>query len=212
MCCPKPSATSITPISSKNASARIFTVGCRSTKSPIFPANTSITATLRIMAVIITHRSLAIPTAVITESSEKTTSRTRICASTAETAGAPGPFEPSPASGPSSFACISCADLPTRNRPPAIRIRSRPDLVSKHREERSGQPHQPGKREQQADADHQRQRDADPADALALVRRDPPDQDRDEHHVVDAQHDLHRGEREQGNPGIRIGRGVHGGV
>src|SRR5882724_11073395 len=88
MCCPNPSATSITPISSRNASARIFTVGCRSTKSPILPASTSIHAMLRIMAVINTHRSLAIPPAVITESSEKTTSRTRICASTAATADA----------------------------------------------------------------------------------------------------------------------------
>ena len=86
------------------------------------------------------------------------------------------------------------------------------DLVSKHGEERGGQPHQPGEREQQADADHQRQRDADPADALALVRGDAPDQDRDEDHVVDPQHDLHRCEREQGNPGIGIGGGVHGAV
>src|SRR6267142_405738 len=137
MCCPKPSPTSITPISSRNASARIFSVGCRSTKSPIFPANTSITATLRIMAVTITHRSRAIPTAVITESSEKTTSRTRICASTAAIAGAAVPFVPSSASGPSSLACISCADLPTRNRPPAIRIRSRPE-ISFPRTEKSG--------------------------------------------------------------------------
>src|SRR5256885_6832937 len=99
MCCPRPSATRITPMSSRNASARIFTVGCRSTKSPILPANTSITATLRIMAVTMTQSWPAIPTAVI-----------------------------------------------------------------EHGEERRGQAHQPGEREEQPDPDDQRQRDPDAPD------------------------------------------------
>ena len=35
MCCPSPSATRFVPISTRNDSASIFTVGCRSTKSLI---------------------------------------------------------------------------------------------------------------------------------------------------------------------------------
>jgi len=93
------------------------------------------------MAVIITHRSLAIPTAVITESSEKTTSRTRICASTAATAGAPGPFEPSPASGPSSLRVHLVRRLADQEQASGDQDQvPAGDLVSKHREERSGQP------------------------------------------------------------------------
>src|SRR3954466_2579229 len=127
MCCPNPSAISTTPMSSRNERARIFTVGCRSTKSPMAPADTSITTTLRTIAVIITQSWLAIPTAVITESSEKTMSRTRICASTVPAAAGAALFDESCDSFPSSLACISCAAFATRNRPPPMRIRSRPE-------------------------------------------------------------------------------------
>ena len=51
---PQPSMTSVTPISSRNASARILIVGRRSMKSAIFPEKISITTTARITAVTIT--------------------------------------------------------------------------------------------------------------------------------------------------------------
>ena len=45
MCWSKPSATRITPINSRNASASIFTVGCRSMKFDTGLMNQTITAT-----------------------------------------------------------------------------------------------------------------------------------------------------------------------
>ena len=78
MCWPRPSAISETPISSRKASASIFTVGCRSTKPLIDRAATSMTPTAMTTATIMIDTSSAIPTAVITESSEKTMSSSKI--------------------------------------------------------------------------------------------------------------------------------------
>jgi hypothetical protein len=60
------------PISSKKLNANIFTVGCRFTKSETAPEAASIISTAMTTAVAMTQNSLAIPTAVMTLSSENT--------------------------------------------------------------------------------------------------------------------------------------------
>ena len=57
-------------------------LGWRLTKSPIAPAKTSMTPTAITIAITMTTTCWAMPTAVITESSENTMSSTRICTST----------------------------------------------------------------------------------------------------------------------------------
>ena len=76
-------------------------------------------------AITITVSDSAMPTAVITESSEKTMSSTMICRITALNDGATR-ADRSP-STPSSFSWISRVALASRNRPPPSRMRSRPD-------------------------------------------------------------------------------------
>ena len=78
MCWSSASATSITPMRMRKESASIFTVGWASTNFPMGPAKTSITPTASTMATTITSTCCAMPTAVITESSEKTMSRSAI--------------------------------------------------------------------------------------------------------------------------------------
>ena len=68
------------PIRSRKLRARIFTVGWRSTKVPTGPAKTIISAIATITAAIMISTRFAMPTAVITESSENTASITTICA------------------------------------------------------------------------------------------------------------------------------------
>ena len=87
MCMPSPSPTKEMPISSKNDSARTFTVGWRLTKALMGPAANIITPTDRITAASMMGISLAIPTAVMTESSEKMISNAAICAMTAANDG-----------------------------------------------------------------------------------------------------------------------------
>ena len=84
-----PSATSITPMSRRKASASILTLGWRSTKPLTAPAEPSITSMASTMAVTMMESRLAMPTAVITESSEKTMSRRRIWISTHRKAARP---------------------------------------------------------------------------------------------------------------------------
>src|SRR6476646_5453517 len=96
MCCPKPSATSTNPISNKNDSASIFTVGCRSINPETGVINQTITATASSTAALITGIAgqgtvvngiggdwnlcgTTMPTAVITEAIENARSRSRIC-------------------------------------------------------------------------------------------------------------------------------------
>ena len=81
----------------RKLSASSFTVGFLSTNLLIGSANSIITPTARMTAVIITHRSSTMPTAVITESNEKMMSRAAICTITAaKPACLPGlAFEPS---------------------------------------------------------------------------------------------------------------------
>ena len=75
---PAPSAMSAMPINSKKLSASILTVGWRSMKSASGFAAASMSITAMMIAAAMTQRSFAIPTAVITLSSENTTSRTTI--------------------------------------------------------------------------------------------------------------------------------------
>ena len=75
-------------------------------------------------------------------------------------------------------------------------------------EHRIGQPHQPGQAEQQDDAEHQREREPDLARALGVLRRAARHQHRDEHDIVDAEHDLERRQGDERRPGIRIGQTV----
>ena len=66
------------PMSSRKLSASIFTVGCLWTKALMASADAIMMPTEMSTAVIITQSSSTIPTAVITESSEKTISSTMI--------------------------------------------------------------------------------------------------------------------------------------
>ena len=82
-------------------------------------------------AAMITSMLLVMPTAVITESSENTRSSTMIWAIVAANVAVPVP--PAECSStPSSFWWISCTALYTRNSPPTIRMRSRPENSLPH--------------------------------------------------------------------------------
>src|SRR5262245_45080698 len=113
-------------MSSKKLKASILTVGWRSTKRLIGPANTIIHRTATTTAAIITPSLSVMPTAVITESSENTMSSKRIWMRTPLNEGLTR-AEACPSS-PSSFPWISCVLLPSRNTPPTRRMRSRPEI------------------------------------------------------------------------------------
>ena len=82
-------------------------------------------------------------------------------------------------------------------------------LEAENRQDRLGQADDPGQAEQERDAAEQRQRQADLACQPLLVLGQAPRDDRQEDQVVDAEHDLERGEREQARPGVRIGKELH---
>ena len=73
------STIKVTPTRIKNDRARILIVGCVSTKSPMALAAISITTTARMMATAMIDTCSTSPTAVMTESNEKTISRSAIC-------------------------------------------------------------------------------------------------------------------------------------
>ncbi|MND08861.1 hypothetical protein D3C83_317850 [compost metagenome] len=68
----------MTPIKSRKDRARILKVGCFSMNRLTVPENAIITATASTTAMIMIRTSEAIPTAVITESKEKTISKIMI--------------------------------------------------------------------------------------------------------------------------------------
>ena len=142
------------------------------------------------------------PTAVMTESSEKTMSRSAIWTSTDanEAATLPPPCSSSPSSRP----WISCVLLPSRNRPPSDQdqVAAR-DLVPPEREQRRGQPDDPGEREEQEDAGAHRQQQSEAPRGRLLRRRQLPGQDGNEDDVVDAEDDLEEGERREGDQDFR---------
>jgi hypothetical protein len=75
-----PSATRARPISSTKDSASIFTLGCAWMNRTIGPEATSMITTAMTMAAAMTQICCAMPTAVMTESNEKTMSSITICA------------------------------------------------------------------------------------------------------------------------------------
>ena len=113
----------------RKLSARILTVGWRSTNSPSGRANASMkTIEIRI-AVTITQRWSTMPTAVMIESSENTMSSIMICTTTAPSVAVPAAVAAVATEAgmpaPSIFWWISCVALAIRNRPPPIRMMSR---------------------------------------------------------------------------------------
>ena len=152
------------PISSRNDNASTFTVGCRLTKALIGSAANIMTPTDTITAATMIDTSSAMPTAVITESSENTMSSNMIWTITDANDGATR-ADPCPSS-PSSRSWISSVALPSRNSPPTDQDQVTPrDRLAEDREERSRQPDDPGDREQQQNAHHHRRQQADPARA-----------------------------------------------
>ncbi|KAG1322745.1 hypothetical protein G6F63_013263 [Rhizopus arrhizus] len=75
------------------------------------------------------------------------------------------------------------------------------EAVIEQRKQRLGQLHDPGQRRQQHQPHQQGQGEADHPCAVALVRRQLVSQDRDEHQVVDAQHNFKNDQRRQAKPG-----------
>ena len=144
-----------------------------------------------------TRWSSAMPIAVMTESSENTMSRIITWPMTLanDAAGLAGPC-----SRPSSLSWISYVAFASRNRPPPIRIRSRPEIpLPEQLEQRLGQPGDPDDRPQQRDPHHHRGDQADAARALLLLLRQFRRQDRDEDDVVHAEDDFEEGQRDEGD-------------
>jgi hypothetical protein len=78
------------------------------------------------------------------------------------------------------------------------------DAAAEHAEERRGEAHDPGQREQQQDAHDHRGHEADAARPGLLTGRQLAGENRDEDHVVHAEHDLEGRERQQGDPCLRV--------
>ena len=83
------------------------------------------------------------------------------------------------------------------------------DLEAPEREHRRGERHHPGDARQQREPHDQRERQADDARAVALLRRQLVGQDGDEDQVVDPQHDLEGDQREKPDPDGRISDPFH---
>ena len=75
------------------------------------------------------------------------------------------------------------------------------DSLVQHGEERLGETHHPGQREQQQDAGAHGEPQPQNARFLALSLRQAADQDGDKDDVVDAQHDFEQGKGRESNPG-----------
>ncbi len=103
---------------------------------------------------------------------------------------------------PSRVAWISWVLLAIRNSPPQQQdqVSARDSLVQ-HGEERLGETHHPGQREQQQDAGAHGEPQPQNARFLALSLRQAADQDGDKDDVVDAQHDFEQGKGRESNPG-----------
>lgn len=77
--------------------------------------------------------------------------------------------------------------------------------VTKHAEQGLREAHHPGDREQEPEAHDERQGEPDSASGRLLLDRELAREDRDEDHVVDPEHDLHRRQREEADPGVGLG-------
>ena len=160
-------------------------------------------------AAIMTATSSTMPTAVMTESRLKMMSSSMICAMTLQnevTLPASRTW-----SSPSMRPWISQVALASRKKPPTMRMRSRPgELVLEEREQRLGQGHHPADAQQQQDAHAHGREDAHAAGAVALILGQLVGEDGDEDDVVDAEHDLERGQRQQRDPDLGVRQQFHG--
>ena len=182
------------------------------------PAKTIITPTATIMAAIMTQICSAMPTAVITESSEKMMSRMAIWTMTA------AEDEPAPRPVRRRGRLRSCREFRgrccwIRNSPPTRRIRSRTEIWLTSLVVLRASPRTTPNwlssnsdvvdfstqvdAEQQQDPRAHRRQQADPAGQRLLVGRQAAADDRDEDDVVDAQDDFHRRQGDEGNGRLR---------
>jgi hypothetical protein len=84
------------------------------------------------------------------------------------------------------------------------------DLLPEHGEQRRGEPDDPGQGEQQRDADEHGEREPDASRPRLLLDRELARQNRDEHDVVDAEHDLERRQRRERDPDLGVRDPLHG--
>ena len=204
---PKPSATSVTPMSSRNARASILTDGWSCTNFASGPDATSITRTAITTAAIMTRTSSAMPTAVSTESSENTMSSRTIWTSTLAHRGRRR-IRRDVVGG---FALERLADLgrglPEQEDAAADEDEVAPrELVAVEREHGRRQADDPRDGQQQRDAHAHREAESDVPGPVAVVGRQALDEDRDEDDVVDAEHDLEHREGDEGDPDLGVGR------
>ena len=66
--------------------------------------------------------------------------------------------------------------------------------------------HEPGQRGEHDHAEDERKGEANQTGAASLVLGEPGGEDRDENEIVDAEHDLERGQRHEGRPRIGVGQ------
>jgi hypothetical protein len=76
-------------------------------------------------------------------------------------------------------------------------------------EQRRSHADDPGDRQQQHDAEHQRQHEADLAGAPGFLRFQLLADDGEEDHIVDAKYDFQCGKRDEAGPGGWIGQKFH---
>jgi hypothetical protein len=74
------------------------------------------------------------------------------------------------------------------------------NLLGQHSEKRCGEPHHPGEHEQQGEAGEHGKTQAQHARPLALLRRQPENQDGDEDNVVHPEHDFENGQGDECYP------------
>ena len=83
------------------------------------------------------------------------------------------------------------------------------ESLAEDREQGIGEAHDPGDREQQSKPENERQRKPESSRRRLPAGRQLVGQDRNEDHVVDAEYDLHRGQRYQAEPGRGLGKQFH---
>ena len=151
------------------------------------------------MAAIITSIWRAMPTAVITESSENTISITAIWAMTT-------PKPPQIFAGSALVPAFQVVvDFHRGLADQEQATTDQHDVAPGNRlapdgEQRLVETGQPGDDEQQREARDQRRAEAEPACCRALTLREPVCENGNEDKVVDAEHDLKRGQRGQADP------------
>ena len=115
----------------------------------------------------------------------------------------------SSSSGMSISACISWVALAIRNSPPPIRIRScQENGLSQTVNTMADRPSSEVSANNSAMRKTSASPEPDPPRDLAAAGIETPDQDRDEDDVVDAEHDLERGEACERGPGVEVGQEV----